>query len=280
MADGVAAAHAGPEVVEHVTVEGEALAGGEADLPDPGARVLPAGGACRRAGLRRATRVPARSSGGQLANAPASRFGAGVVVIASDATARRVGAQLSIRAQRVRQCLSVNGARMNLRQLEYLIAIAEDGSFRAAAHRLHVAAPSISQQIRLLELEVGGPLLERLPRGARLTPAGPRVPARGAQRAARRAARAAARVARRSRSSSPRSRSRRCSRSRSGSCRRRSSGCARRTRACRCAARVRPPRSARGRGRRRDRRRRRRSDAAARRGPARPSSSATSRSSR
>ena len=61
---------------------------------------------------------------------------------------------------------------MNLRQLEYLVAIAEDGSFRAAAHRLHVAAPSISQQIRLLELEVGGPLLERLPRGARLTPAG------------------------------------------------------------------------------------------------------------
>ena len=61
---------------------------------------------------------------------------------------------------------------MNLRQLEYLVAIAEDGSFRAAAHRLHVAAPSISQQIRLLELELGGPLLERLPRGARLTPAG------------------------------------------------------------------------------------------------------------
>jgi len=61
---------------------------------------------------------------------------------------------------------------VNLRQLEYLVAIAEGGSFRAAAHHLHVAAPSISQQIRLLELEVGGPLLERLPRGARLTPAG------------------------------------------------------------------------------------------------------------
>ena len=61
---------------------------------------------------------------------------------------------------------------MNLRQLEYLVAIADDGSFRAAAHRLHVAAPSISQQVRLLELELGGPLLERLPRGARLTPAG------------------------------------------------------------------------------------------------------------
>ena len=81
---------------------------------------------------------------------------------------------------------------MNLRQLEYLIAIAEDGSFRAAAHRLHVAAPSISQQIRLLELEVGGPLLERLPRGARLTSAGRAFlpEARSALLAAQRAQRA------------------------------------------------------------------------------------------
>jgi DNA-binding transcriptional LysR family regulator len=81
---------------------------------------------------------------------------------------------------------------MNLRQLEYLIAIAEEGSFRAAAHRLHVAAPSISQQIRLLELEVGGPLLERLPRGARLTSAGRAFlpEARSALLAAQRAQRA------------------------------------------------------------------------------------------
>jgi DNA-binding transcriptional LysR family regulator len=81
---------------------------------------------------------------------------------------------------------------MNLRQLEYLIAIAEDGSFRAAAHRLRVAAPSISQQIRLLELEVGGPLLERLPRGAQLTSAGRAFlpEARSAVLAAQRARRA------------------------------------------------------------------------------------------
>jgi DNA-binding transcriptional LysR family regulator len=81
---------------------------------------------------------------------------------------------------------------VNLRQLEYLIAIAEDGSFRAAAHRLHVAAPSISQQIRLLEHEVGGPLLERLPRGARLTSAGRAFlpEARSALLAAQRAQRA------------------------------------------------------------------------------------------
>jgi DNA-binding transcriptional LysR family regulator len=81
---------------------------------------------------------------------------------------------------------------VNLRQFEYLVAIAEDGSFRAAAQRLRVAAPSISQQIRLLELEVGGPLLERLPRGARLTPAGRAFlpEARSALLAAQRAQRA------------------------------------------------------------------------------------------
>ncbi len=61
---------------------------------------------------------------------------------------------------------------MNLRRLEYFIAIAEDGSLRAAARRLHVTPPSLSQQIKILEREVGGELLERLPRGIRLTPAG------------------------------------------------------------------------------------------------------------
>ena len=82
---------------------------------------------------------------------------------------------------------------MNLRRLEYLIAIAEEGSFRAAAERVHVSPPSLSQQIRLLEAEVGGPLLERLPRGARLTPAGRALlpEARTAVLAARRAGRAA-----------------------------------------------------------------------------------------
>ena len=146
----------------------------------------------------------------------------------------RARVQLPISAQSVRQRLSLERA-VNLRQLEYLVAIAEGGSFRAAAHHLHVAAPSISQQIRLLELEVGGPLLERLPRGARLTPAGRAFlpEARSALLAAQRAPRAGAR---RSRSSSPRSRSRRCSRSRSACCRRRSSACARPIRACRCGS--------------------------------------------
>jgi DNA-binding transcriptional LysR family regulator len=61
---------------------------------------------------------------------------------------------------------------MNLRQLHYLLAIADEGSFTRAAERLLVAQPSLSQQIKSLEHELGGPLLERLPTGVRPTAAG------------------------------------------------------------------------------------------------------------
>lgn len=52
------------------------------------------------------------------------------------------------------------------------MVIAEEGSFTRASERLLVAQPSLSQQIGALEAELGGPLLERLPRGVRLTMAG------------------------------------------------------------------------------------------------------------
>ncbi len=61
---------------------------------------------------------------------------------------------------------------MNLRQLEYFVAVVEEGSFTRAAARLYVAQPSLSKQLAALEAELGGPLLERLPRGVRLTPSG------------------------------------------------------------------------------------------------------------
>src|SRR5882757_3397667 len=61
---------------------------------------------------------------------------------------------------------------MNLRQLQYFLAIADEGSFTRAAERLLVAQPSLSQQIKSLEQELGGPLLERLPTGVRLTAVG------------------------------------------------------------------------------------------------------------
>jgi LysR family hca operon transcriptional activator len=62
---------------------------------------------------------------------------------------------------------------MELRHLRYFIAVAEEGSLtNAAARRLHTAQPSLSRQIRDLELEVGTPLMERKARGIELTAAG------------------------------------------------------------------------------------------------------------
>ena len=61
---------------------------------------------------------------------------------------------------------------MTLRQISYLLAVAETGSFTAAARRMHVSQPSLSQQIRSLEAELGGPLLERPPKPVKLTTAG------------------------------------------------------------------------------------------------------------
>ena len=61
---------------------------------------------------------------------------------------------------------------MKLRQITYLLAVVEEGSFTRAAERLSVAQPSLSQQVRALERELGGPLLERMPNGVQLTAAG------------------------------------------------------------------------------------------------------------
>lgn len=82
---------------------------------------------------------------------------------------------------------------MNLRQLQYWLAVVDTGSFTRAAERLHVSQPGLSQQVRALEFELGGELLERLPRGIRLTAAGKAFlpEARAAVLAAERAANAA-----------------------------------------------------------------------------------------
>ena len=61
---------------------------------------------------------------------------------------------------------------VSLRQLEYFVAVVDEGSFTAAAARLHVSQPGLSHQIQALERQLRGPLLERLPRGVRLAPAG------------------------------------------------------------------------------------------------------------
>ncbi len=54
---------------------------------------------------------------------------------------------------------------MSLRQYEYALAVADEGSVTAAAERLRVAQPSVSQQIRGLERELGVQLFARTPSG-------------------------------------------------------------------------------------------------------------------
>jgi len=60
----------------------------------------------------------------------------------------------------------------DLRQLQYLVVVIEEGQITRAAQRLRVAQPALSQAISRLESQLGVRLLERLPRGIEPTPAG------------------------------------------------------------------------------------------------------------
>jgi DNA-binding transcriptional LysR family regulator len=61
---------------------------------------------------------------------------------------------------------------VELSQLRYLVALAEERHFTRAATREHIAQPALSQQIRRLEDEVGLPLVERTTRRVSITQAG------------------------------------------------------------------------------------------------------------
>ncbi|MCY4427929.1 MAG: LysR family transcriptional regulator [Halieaceae bacterium] len=61
---------------------------------------------------------------------------------------------------------------MELRQIRYFVAVAEEGNFSAASRRLFISQPPITRQIQQLEMELGVTLFERTRKGVNLTPAG------------------------------------------------------------------------------------------------------------
>jgi DNA-binding transcriptional LysR family regulator len=64
---------------------------------------------------------------------------------------------------------------MNLRQLEHVIAIAEEGGFARAAQRVHLSQPALTRSIQAIEEELGATLFDRSTRELRITPTGQTV---------------------------------------------------------------------------------------------------------
>jgi LysR family hydrogen peroxide-inducible transcriptional activator len=69
-------------------------------------------------------------------------------------------------------------ADIKLKDLRYLLAVADTGHFGRAAERCFVSQPTLSAQLKKLEEYLGVPLVERQPRKALLTPAGVEIVAR------------------------------------------------------------------------------------------------------
>src|ERR1039458_1681981 len=69
-------------------------------------------------------------------------------------------------------CWQLESANMEMRQLEYFIAVADEANFTRAAQRVHISQSGVSAQIRQLEHDLGATLIDRSGRTATLTAAG------------------------------------------------------------------------------------------------------------
>jgi DNA-binding transcriptional LysR family regulator len=61
---------------------------------------------------------------------------------------------------------------MEFRQIRYALSVAKERSFTRAANRLNISQSAVSEQVHLLEQEIGFPLFRRTPRGVELTERG------------------------------------------------------------------------------------------------------------
>src|SRR4051794_3845274 len=140
----------------------------------PGGKAMTASSSYRAArpsaspALARSTTSRVRSSG--------VRAGSAVVIAASSGWGPPPRPSTR-HGQQSNSCIGwdLASARMELRQLEYLVAVVEEGGFTRAAERVHVSQSGVSAQVRQLERELGQVLLDRTTRRVALTPAGAAV---------------------------------------------------------------------------------------------------------
>jgi hypothetical protein len=114
--------------------------------------------------------APGQQLLGQLAADPPGRSGDEP---GSHGSITRVRAALINDEERyARQAQPVDRSGVELRQLEYALAVAEELHFGRAAARMHVTQQSVSEQVRRLERELGAPLFTRTSRRVALTSLG------------------------------------------------------------------------------------------------------------